>query len=65
MAIAEGEEEGDEALLRQARAIAGQNTRLSPSLLSRRLKVGYTKAKRLMEELEAEGYGDAEQEVVR
>ena len=57
--------ENDDPLLVQAREMAQQNTRLSPSLLSRRLKIGYTKAKRLMEELEAEGQIDQEQELAR
>ncbi|MEE9286122.1 MAG: DNA translocase FtsK, partial [Dehalococcoidia bacterium] len=52
-------------LLVRAREMAQQHTRLSSSLLSRRLKIGYTKAKRLMEELEAEGLIDSEQEVAR
>jgi S-DNA-T family DNA segregation ATPase FtsK/SpoIIIE len=54
---------GDDALLAKARAIAGQGTRVSPSLLQKRLQVGYTKAKRLVELLEGEGYAVATEEV--
>ena len=54
---------GDDALLGKARMIAAQGTRVSPSLLQKRLQVGYTKAKRLVELLEGEGYAVATEEV--
>ncbi|MBM4406194.1 MAG: DNA translocase FtsK [Chloroflexi bacterium] len=54
---------GEDLLLAKARAIAGQGTRVSPSLLQKRLQVGYTKAKRLVEQLEREGYAVATEEV--
>jgi S-DNA-T family DNA segregation ATPase FtsK/SpoIIIE len=44
---------GDE-LLEKARALAEHSERLSPSLLQRRLQIGYSKAVDLMEALEAE-----------
>ncbi|MDP3064235.1 MAG: DNA translocase FtsK [Chloroflexota bacterium] len=51
-------DEGDPAeddLLTRARQIASRSTRLSPALLQRRLRIGYPRAMKLMEELEVEG----------
>ena len=47
-------EEGD-PLLDDARDLASRHTRLSPSLLQRRLNVGFLKAERLITALEREG----------
>ena len=49
-------------LMPQARELADQYNKLSPSLLQRRLKIGYTKAERLLELLQAEGYGDSDED---
>ncbi len=46
--------EGDPAYER-ARDLARQHTRVSPSLLQRRMRVGYLKASKLIERLEADG----------
>ena len=47
--------EEDDPLLDDARDLAGRHTRLSPSLLQRRLNVGFLKAERLIAALEREG----------
>ena len=52
-------------LYEQAKELADKHARLSASLLQRRLKIGYTKAKNLLESLEEEGYVDSGQEVRR
>ena len=57
------DDEDNDPLLDKARQLAGSNTRLSTSLLQRRLRIGYTKAKQIMEQLAAEGYIDSPQEV--
>ena len=57
------DDEDNDPLLDKAREMAGANTRLSTSLLQRRLRIGYTKAKQLMEQLAADGYIDSPQEV--
>ncbi len=49
------EVEDDDPLLDDARDLAARHTRLSPSLLQRRLNVGYLKAERLIGALEREG----------
>ena len=49
------EVEDEDPLLDDARDLAGRHTRLSPSLLQRRLNVGYLKAERLITALEREG----------
>lgn len=51
-------------LMPQARAIAEQVSRVSASLLQRRLKVGYNKAVHLVELLEEEGYGQEDDDDV-
>lgn len=48
------EEEAD-PLLEQARELAQEHTRISTSLLQRRLHIGYPRAARLIDQLEAEG----------
>jgi S-DNA-T family DNA segregation ATPase FtsK/SpoIIIE len=45
----------DDSIVAKARALAVQHNRISPSLLQRRLKVGYLKAVKLIEILEDEG----------
>ena len=45
---------GEDELLEKARSLAEYSERLSPSLLQRRLQIGYSKAVDLMEALEAE-----------
>ncbi|MGE0571580.1 MAG: FtsK/SpoIIIE domain-containing protein, partial [Dehalococcoidia bacterium] len=48
-------DEDDDPLLEQARELAAQHSRISPSLVQRRLRVGYVKACRIIEALESEG----------
>jgi S-DNA-T family DNA segregation ATPase FtsK/SpoIIIE len=49
------QEEGeDDKLMKQARALATEHSRISTSLLQRRLRIGYPRAARLMEQLEKE-----------
>ena len=45
---------GEDELLETARSLAEHSEHLSPSLLQRRLQIGYSKAVDLMEALEAE-----------
>jgi DNA segregation ATPase FtsK/SpoIIIE, S-DNA-T family len=45
----------DDPMLDEARILASQHQRVSPSLLQRRLKIGHLKAVRLIEVLEEEG----------
>ena len=51
-------------LMPKAREIAEQYRRVSPSLLQRKLKVGYNKAAHLVELLEEEGYGEGDDDDV-
>jgi len=55
--IPDVEEEAD-PLLEQARELAQEHTRISTSLLQRRLRIGYPRAARLIDQLEAEGVID-------
>jgi len=48
-------DEDDDPLVEQARELAAQHSRISPSLVQRRLRVGYVKACRIIEALENEG----------
>ena len=48
-------DDGPDSLIEQAAAIIQQTGRASTSMLQRRLKIGYPRAARLMEELEAMG----------
>jgi S-DNA-T family DNA segregation ATPase FtsK/SpoIIIE len=45
----------DDPIIERAKALTAEHSRISPSLLQRRLKVGYVKALKLMEILEDEG----------
>jgi DNA segregation ATPase FtsK/SpoIIIE, S-DNA-T family len=47
--------EEDDPIIERAKALTAQHSRVSPSLLQRRLKIGYVKALKLMEMLEDEG----------
>ena len=49
------EDAAEDPLLEKARELAQQHTRLSTSLLQRRLRIGYPRAARLLELLEEEG----------
>jgi S-DNA-T family DNA segregation ATPase FtsK/SpoIIIE len=49
------EVEDDDPVLEQARALAKQHSRVSPSLMQRRLQVGYVKACRIIDQLQDEG----------
>jgi S-DNA-T family DNA segregation ATPase FtsK/SpoIIIE len=51
-------EEEEDPLLEQARELAQEHTRISTSLLQRRLHIGYPRAARLIDQLEAEGVID-------
>jgi S-DNA-T family DNA segregation ATPase FtsK/SpoIIIE len=42
-------------VMEQARQLAGEHKRISTSLLQRRLRIGYPRAARIMDQLEAEG----------
>ena len=60
---ADAKQKADEdPLMPGARELAEQYRKLSPSLLQRRLKIGYTKAERLLDLLKEEGYGDSEED---
>ena len=52
------EDDDDDELLDRARELAGRHRRLSPSVLQRRLQVGYPRAMQLIELLEEEGLID-------
>ncbi len=49
-------------MLAEARKLAAEHAQISASFLQRRLRIGYPRAARIMEQLEAEGMGDAPEE---
>lgn len=53
--VAQVEENGDESLLQQATQVVKQAQRASASLLQRRLRIGYPRAARLIDQLEEMG----------
>jgi DNA segregation ATPase FtsK/SpoIIIE, S-DNA-T family len=52
----------DDSLLEEARALAKETKNISTSFLQRRLRIGYPRAARLMEQLEAEGIKGEQEE---
>jgi S-DNA-T family DNA segregation ATPase FtsK/SpoIIIE len=56
------EGEGDDAMLEEARKLAAEHESISTSFLQRRLRIGYPRAARIMEQLKAEG-NDVEDDV--
>ncbi|MDP9375332.1 MAG: DNA translocase FtsK, partial [Chloroflexota bacterium] len=50
------DEDGEDPMLKQALAIVQQHGTASASMLQRRLRIGYNRAARLIEQLEEEGY---------
>jgi S-DNA-T family DNA segregation ATPase FtsK/SpoIIIE len=56
--VSDADEEAD-PLLEQARELAQEHSRISTSLLQRRLHIGYPRAARLIDQLEAEGVVNA------
>ncbi len=53
--LAESEEDEDEGLIEQAISLVRETQRASASLLQRRLRIGYPRAARLLDQLEARG----------
>ncbi len=53
--LTEPDEDEDEGLIEEATAIVRQSGRASASLLQRRLRIGYPRAARLLDQLEASG----------
>ena len=47
--------DGDDPMLEQAKELAQEHQRISTSMLQRRLRIGYPRAARLMDDLEAQG----------
>jgi S-DNA-T family DNA segregation ATPase FtsK/SpoIIIE len=52
------ESRSDDPLLDAARQLAQEHEHISTSFLQRRLRIGYPRAARLMEQLEEEGEGE-------
>ncbi|MBK6319800.1 MAG: DNA translocase FtsK [Dehalococcoidia bacterium] len=59
---AEIEVDFDDPVVDRARALTLQHQRISPSLFQRRLKVGFVKAKKIIQILEEEGYVGPQEE---
>ena len=53
--LSEPDEDEDEGLIEEATSIVRQSGRASASLLQRRLRIGYPRAARLLDQLEASG----------
>ncbi|RJQ39703.1 MAG: DNA translocase FtsK [Dehalococcoidia bacterium] len=54
------ESQPEDALLEAARQLAREHQQVSASFLQRRLRIGYPRAARIMEQLEEEGFGRGE-----
>ena len=52
----------DDPMLAEARKLAAEHTQISASFLQRRLRIGYPRAARIMEQLEMEGEGEENEE---
>ena len=61
-AAREGALHFDDPVVDRARALTLQHQRISPSLFQRRLKVGFVKAKKIIQILEEEGYVGPQEE---
>ncbi|MFH1029993.1 MAG: DNA translocase FtsK 4TM domain-containing protein [bacterium] len=70
MGVSSGDEDEDEELLEEAKSIVNSAGRASTSLLQRRLKIGYSRAARLIDIMEEQGIvgpaeGSKPREVIR
>jgi S-DNA-T family DNA segregation ATPase FtsK/SpoIIIE len=55
--LTSAEKGGEDSLMDAARQLAQEHKYISTSFLQRRLRIGYPRAARIMENLEEEGFG--------